>query len=398
MSHAAGLAGSVVHLMSQCTDEYEIVAQQQLQQLAGLQSVLGRLRQKDVQCPGDLATHALEDGTIEMIARAAARDFKRRDHMLRKHLRWMQNACADVYERASSHGVPTVSTRRDQTPQAGVYEKCAGNCRFESSAFRSELQHGYFARQLRLVHRECERDRTDAREQLNRALADAALASAREEEARGRCDQIVAELKDQMEQLKAANEKSRYELQRTRLKLHTARRKVLEQKWALTYAEPLARELEAATAAADAAGVLPSQIHAEQLQCKNSLPLAVTNKEVNVSPQMPVPVPQHQRDKNSSSRVIRTRQRRFSAPNVLFHLGSVSTARILSGTQAEIDPVNECSPSSRAQTMQAVDLAARSWAPVTGPRSTSVIAVVHALSGVQVSFSTYQHTALFFCC
>ena len=117
-----------------------------------------------------------------------------------------------------------------------------------------------------MVFKECERQCTDAREQLHRALADAALASAREEEARARCDQIVVEMKEQMKELEAANEKSQRELQRTRLKLHTARRQVLEQKWALTYAEPLARQLAAATAAADAAGVLPSQIRAERDQ------------------------------------------------------------------------------------------------------------------------------------
>lgn len=401
MSHASGLVATVMHLVSQCSAEYETVARQQLQQLAGLQSVLGRLRSHDVDHPA-LSTHALEDATVEALARAAARDYRTRDEAVRKHLRWMQNACAEVCARIPSHRVSTVSAPRDENSRAGACAKCAGNCRSDISTFRSELQRGYFSRQLRLVHTECERVCRDAREQLNRALADAALASAREEEARGRCDQIVAELQEHVKHLEAANEKSRHELQRTRLKLHTARRKVLEQKWAQTYAEPLARELEAATAAADAAGVLPSQMRAERLQLNNSLPLSFT--EGYATPQTTVPVPHHESDSNnttssrSTCHVAHIRQRRFSAPNVLFDFSSVSTASTLAGSQAEINARNGCSPSSLTQTSQAVHLAARSWAPVAGPRSTSVIAVVHALASVQVSSNSYQHTRLLFCC
>lgn len=335
--------------------------------------------------------------TVETLARAAARDFSARDKVFREHLRWMQNACADVCGGEPSHADSAVSARRDPNSRAGACRHCSGVCTFEGSAFRSDLQHGYFSRQLRVVFKECERQCTDAREHLHRALADAALASAREEEARARCDQIVVEMKEQMKELEAANEKSQRELQRTRLKLHTARRQVLEQKWALTYAEPLARQLAAATAAADAAGVLPSQIRAERdqrshrPQPNNSVPRPPINKEVNIVPQLPTQ--RHENEKNKSrdnstfhGSVVHTRQRRFSAPNILFDGGPAGTAAALQRADASLSP--------QAQTPQTASLAPRSWAPVAGPRSSSVVAVVHALSSVQVRqahlFHQYQ--------
>lgn len=55
----ADAAATVVELVRQCALKYETVARRHRQQLAGLESVLGRLRQGDVGCPDGLDGHAL---------------------------------------------------------------------------------------------------------------------------------------------------------------------------------------------------------------------------------------------------------------------------------------------------------------------------------------------------
>lgn len=392
-SGAAGLLAAVVDLVRRCAIEYETVTQQQRCQLAGMQTVLGRMRQDDVaDCPARLATCALEDATVEMVLRAADRDWSARDKIFRDHIHWMENACTVVPD-LHTNALPTVPTQVDTCARS--CQQCSLNC----SSFRLELQRGYFSRQLQRAHTECERQCSEVREQLSRALSDAALASVREEEARRRCDQIAAHMKERMEQLEVANEKSKRELQRTQLKLHAARRKLLEQKWALSSAEPLARELEAAAAAAEAAGLLPSQIRAEQtdrLQLSRRTPLLDDNR-ADANPCSPIPL--HRPDLHSNNRryndipVVGTRQRRFSAPNVLCNevqspgqlgskgVGPEISQSIVKDTRAARS--NEA-PRIPPAHLQPVTLEARSWAPVNGPRSASVIAVVHALSSVQV--------------
>jgi hypothetical protein len=365
-------ATAIMDLVATCVAEYETVAEQQRHTLSGLQETLSRVQQRGgAECPASLTARALDDATAETCSRAAGRDFCVRDEAIRKYLGWMQHACTVACsesllaqrDRLSFGPVGCQPTHQQLSP-ARVLAR-------PGYRLAVELQHEYFARQLRLVRSDCDRMCEEAQSQLSRALADAALARAREKTATGRCAQIALEFKGQIDQLQATNDKLRRDNQRTRLQLHTARRNLLEQYWELKHAEPLARELEGATAAATAAGLMGTVTSQSQAQPAAAATAAAaaewdhprahahahahahTTATTSSIPQLggvsasalPLPV------------ALKERQRRCSAPNV--H----ELARVAGGTAAT---------------------RSKSWAPVAGPRSEAVIAVVHALSGMQV--------------
>ena len=366
---AAADSAGVAELVAQCAGEYEAVAEQQRRQLAGLQSVLSGLRRREG--PGEggcMRTLALADALTETVARAAARDANMRDAAIRKYIQWMHKTCESA----------AVSCSRDRGDETAL---SAPPCARPSFHLGAELQRAHYERQLRVVFKDCRRLCDDARVELSRAVGDAALAREKQEAAAVRYEQIEELHRQEVAELQKLNEKQDRDLKRTRLQLHTARRNVHEQYWELKHAEPLARELNGAAAAATAAGVMPSQIQAELLLASGG---GGSSSSSSSGQKPPRPYPPFAVASTAAPPVLQkasppqVRSRRCSAPNILetFQLPVAAAGGAAAAKAADAPWLQSA--------RRPLSVEARSWAPEAGPRSDSVVAVVHALSGMQV--------------
>ena len=357
-------------LVGLCAEEYKDLAERQSRQLSGLQAVLGSLRRRTPsgRAADDCdASAALADALVEAVWRAAAKDFAARDAAIRKYLLWMQQQSTAVL---ATSGVCTVDSEEqpESVAAAPSHDFSAAHLMRPSFQLGKELLREYFERQLRVTREDCERQCTEAQEQLSRARADAALAQAEKDAVDALKARLEAEHREQVKSLSTTIADLQRETKRQRFHLHVAKRQTLELRYALDHSQPLATSLVEATAAAARAGLYPQEL------IPPPAPAALGGDAD------PTPAPATEPGRTASAPQARSQHlRRCSAPNIL-------EPPMPTGRHDRRQPT---SPSRRPQPPQhrapsaSSSPARRGWAPTRGPRSKEVVAVVGALSSVQ---------------